>query len=98
MSSRGCPNRCNFCAHNFEYHVFPEDSIAKQINQVDSREINTVFFNDPNINYDPMRAKRIFANVAANECKHKRHVFGLQIKEGLDLKWSKRMFKKLELE
>jgi radical SAM superfamily enzyme YgiQ (UPF0313 family) len=82
VTTRGCPNQCNFCTSNYPYFFHSIESVLKQFKEIPN--IRRVTYNDPNINVNARRTEELFTRLAQLPQKPFGHIFGLQIKEGYE--------------
>ena len=80
VTTRGCPNRCSFCTHNYPYFSHSIESVIYQIENTPN--IRLVHFNDSNINVNQKRTEELFVELSKLKNKPKITVFGLQIRKG----------------
>jgi hypothetical protein len=81
VTTRGCPNRCNFCTQNSPYYYHRIGSITSILRR--AKNIKRVMLNDPNINVNPERTKDLFSQLALFKIAPV-HVYGMQVKEGFE--------------
>lgn len=61
-TSRGCPNRCNFCSITaFHKGTYRSRAINDVVSEIEKTEAESIFFIDDNISGDPRRAEELFS-------------------------------------
>ncbi len=78
ITTRGCPNNCNFCTQNHTYYYHDIESVVDQIESI--KDVKMVMFNDSNLNVNSNRTKMLFEALSGISNKPYGHIFGLQIK------------------
>ena len=81
VTTRGCPNRCNFCTQNSPYYYHRISSIIRILKE--AKNVKRVMLNDPNINVNSGRTKDLFSQLALFNTVPM-HVYGMQVKAGFE--------------
>lgn len=79
ITSRGCPNSCNFCTQRFPYFSHSIDSVVSQIES--TQNVLEVMYNDSNINVNTNRTECLFTELAKLKDPPRGHIFGLEVKK-----------------
>ena len=82
VTTRGCPNRCNFCTQHLPYYYHRINSVIQVIKQ--AGQIKRIMINDSNLNVNTKRTVELFSRLS-QECNGAPiHIFGTQVKKGFE--------------